>query len=371
MKLQGAYVGVVRSNQDPQKLGRVKVGISAIYGSGGALGALGTDDIPWAIPAALPAGGTIASGGVDWLPEPGDQVLVFFLDGEPEKPVWLWLMQTLNQAGSFPVHNYDQGKPNRGALTRYGHSLEINSGSIIESTKNGYQITLLDGTSSTGKIQIATPSNQYFEFDDTTNGATLNVNEDFYLMAGSDYTAMSAGLYFTTTSRSMSFKSSDQWETTAATSASLTSGTDMTLNAGTDMTFSAGTDMNLTSTASLTASGVDVSIDASGDLALSSGGACSMSGISFNAAVGVTLSLTCGTVMQMGFTNLLLGTQADEPFVLGNQLVTLFNMLTVWLDSHTHSNGNNGQPTGVPIDPSSSVTSSQLGSILSDSIMGQ
>src|SRR3954470_6030472 len=99
MDLQGCFIGIVEKVDDPEKLGRVKVRVPHAYGIFGTeVGAVPLDDLPWALPAGLPAGGSSASGGASWLPEPGDQVVVQFLDHEPEKPIWSWLMQTRSQS---------------------------------------------------------------------------------------------------------------------------------------------------------------------------------------------------------------------------------------------------------------------------------
>ena len=80
--LFGTYLGFVEEVRDPDKLGRIKARVPSAYGfSSGPGGSIGTEDIPWAIPAGLAAGGSDASGGISWLPEPGDQVFVRFLDG--------------------------------------------------------------------------------------------------------------------------------------------------------------------------------------------------------------------------------------------------------------------------------------------------
>src|SRR3546814_1473831 len=99
MNLLGTYGGIVEKVNDPEKLGRVKVRVPHVYGAtGGGTGFIGTNDIPWALPAGMPAGGSSNSGGFSHLPEPGDHVWVRFLDGQPEKPIREWGMQTITDA---------------------------------------------------------------------------------------------------------------------------------------------------------------------------------------------------------------------------------------------------------------------------------
>lgn len=140
-------MGLVEEVRDPEKLGRIKVRVPAVFGTGSNIG---VDELPWAIPFGLPAGGSSASGGMDWLPGVGDQAVVQFLDGDPEKPIWTWSMQTKPQQKNFPVHSYDTaGKPMRVGITRYGHTIELAETTIIITTRKGNAIVIddaLDGS---------------------------------------------------------------------------------------------------------------------------------------------------------------------------------------------------------------------------------
>jgi hypothetical protein len=114
-ELFGTYGGIVENVKDPEKLGRVKVRVPHIYGaSGSSTGYIGTNNIPWALPAGMPAGGSPASGGFSHLPDVGDHVWVRFLDGEPEKPIWEWGMQTINDAKGLKLHQYNETGERRG-----------------------------------------------------------------------------------------------------------------------------------------------------------------------------------------------------------------------------------------------------------------
>ncbi len=202
----GIYIGYVEKVNDPEKLGRVKARVPLVYGTkGGTIGAVPMDDIPWAIPHGMPAGGSPLSGGMSWLPEVGDQVVVQFLDGEPEKPVWSWCMQTKPQAEKFELHAYADdagktGKPERAALTRYGHTVEWNAGSLIMTTSSGYRMVLLSGIpgANVGSITIATPMGQHQEFDDATLGASMLVTANMFMNIGSKLTTMARAVRFET-----------------------------------------------------------------------------------------------------------------------------------------------------------------------------
>ena len=173
------YAGVVESNQDPLELGRLKVRVPHVFGTSvSGAGYIGVNDLPWAMPVGMPAGGSEASGGFSLLPAIGDKVMVRFLDGEPEKPIWEWGMQTLKDAAALGIHQYDSGTPvgppNRTILTRYGHSLSITESGINLTTKEGYQL-LLKGSTDTSdpeKVYLQTPNGQSLVLNDMT-GSTL------------------------------------------------------------------------------------------------------------------------------------------------------------------------------------------------------
>jgi hypothetical protein len=220
MSLLGTYCGVVENVKDPEKLGRVKVRVPHVYGF------IGQNDIPWALPAGMPAGNSSNSGGFSHLPDVGDQVYVRFLDGEPEKPVWEWAMQTTQGAQALKLHQYQaQGKAvgpvKRAAWTRYGHTLELNSTGVIVTTSQGYNISLTDGDLGlpSGLITISTPKGAMLEIDDDSGDWTTYIIEDLFLNVGDTITALARALDFTITD-----------------SITVNVGTDVDLNAGGNVT---------------------------------------------------------------------------------------------------------------------------------------
>lgn len=340
MSLTGPYIGVVAANADPAKLGRVKVNVPHVYGiADTSAGPIGVSDLPWAIPAGLPAGGSASSGGVDWLPDPGDQVLVFFLDGEPEKPVWMWLMQTIDQAGNFKLHHYStplgSGTPDRAGMTRYGHTFEINSGSVLASTKQGYQLLMLDGDphAINGRITLQTPRANSLELDDQTNTATLNILQDCMFNIGFTWQSTFDDLDFE----------------------SLTG--DFLFNIGNDWIVDVLGNVNFTVEGDWTESVIgDKNIDVVGD---------------WNLTGAATFNLDAVDSINLVFAALNLGAAASEPYVLGNRWKQMMNVLLVWLAGHTHSNGNNGSPTGPPLTPPQPEMQPLLELSLSTVIKGQ
>jgi hypothetical protein len=333
----GPYVGVVESNKDPEKLGRVKVSVAHVYGvPDSELGGISVNDLPWAIPAGLPAGGSALSGGIDWLPEPGDQVLVFFLDGEPEKPVWMWMMQTIDQSKGYKIHNYGVGTPvgtpERAGLIRYGHTFEINSGSMFMSTKSGYQFSMLNGNPLllNGQIKISTPRGQMWELDDQNQLLTIYVIGDCQQISGGQWRSVSSSIDFVTTignidlvcGQSVTEKIALNRTTAALGKGEETYGTTYDLTAGLSATITSGQVMRL------------------------------------NAATNFAIA---SPFMRFG-------AEATEPAVLGERLVQLWNVFLLWAAGHTHSNGNDGSPTGPPIISPQREVSGLLSSILSKTI---
>ena len=318
------YAGIVESNKDPLKLGRVKARVPHVFGSDATgSGYIGTNDLPWALPAGLPAGGSSASGGFSQLPEPGDKVWVRFLDGEPEKPIWEWGMQSIDDRDNLTLNRYGVGvpvgSPDRAFWTRYSHAIEINAGSIIVTTSQGYRIVWTDASevgAGDGKLTAATANGNMIELDDATNTLTVLVNEDVQYNIGSGVSGLS---------------NSYTWETMSQ-----------------DYTLTVGRTYSLT-----TVNGIDITTAA--DISIDSLG---------NTDITTTGNFT------LGFSTLKLGLAAVQPVVLGTALTTLLNSLLLWADTHTHI-GNLGSPTSPPVVPSSATVQPLLPAILSTTVTVQ
>jgi hypothetical protein len=306
--LLGTYCGIAENVNDPLKLGRVKVRVPHVYGASAAGGGvIGANDLPWAMPAGMPAGGSAESGGFSHLPNVGDHLYVRFLDGEPEKPIWEWGMQTQPDAKALPLHQYDAnsktvGKPKRAGWTRYGHTVELNSDGIIVTTSQGYRATLTDGDPTgepSGIIQIVSALGNMLEIDDSGGSWTAFAVEDLYLNVGDTITLQARALDFT-----------------LADSASVNIGT--TLDA-----IALG----------------NVTVETLAELRLRF----------------ITMKMGLGT----------------EPFVRGAQLVTFLESLLTYLSTHTHGNGNNGSPTTPPIIPPVGVVQPEPTTLISETIFGE
>ncbi|SRR6266851_6452229 len=71
----GVCRGIVTSNADPEQMGRVQVKVPGI---------LAIPDALWAVRCSPLAGKT---SGTYFMPEPGDEVLVAFEQGDPRQPI--------------------------------------------------------------------------------------------------------------------------------------------------------------------------------------------------------------------------------------------------------------------------------------------
>ena len=119
------YRGSVLDNNDPKKLGRIKVSVPQIYG--------GQNYDYWAYPKAI--------GGKGWgvlaLPKIGDPVYVEFEQGDVRRPLWSfswWLENEGIESNDYPndfiIH------------TTHKHRLEFNSKEVKLTHSNGVEIVL-------------------------------------------------------------------------------------------------------------------------------------------------------------------------------------------------------------------------------------
>jgi uncharacterized protein involved in type VI secretion and phage assembly len=108
-KIFGVVVGVVTNNQDPEKMGRVKVRFPWLNE---------TDESHWARVATLMAG---KDRGTWFLPEVDDEVLVAFGHGDVRFP---YVVGALWNGVDTPPRDNDDGKNNeRVVKSRLGHEL--------------------------------------------------------------------------------------------------------------------------------------------------------------------------------------------------------------------------------------------------------
>jgi uncharacterized protein involved in type VI secretion and phage assembly len=165
-KIYGVVVGIVTNNQDPDKLGRVKLRFPWLDDD---------DESHWARVATLMAG---KSRGSFFLPEVDDEVLVAFEHGDVQFP---YVVGALWNGTDTPAHTNDDGKNNlRVFKSRSGHELIFNDDSEAKKeqveihTNAGHQI-LLDDSAGQEQISIKdkTGSNS-IKIDSAQNAITIS-----------------------------------------------------------------------------------------------------------------------------------------------------------------------------------------------------
>jgi hypothetical protein len=108
-RFPGVYSGQVEDVNDPQKVGRIRVSIPAIFASSSP------ESWVWARPC-LPY-------GLFFMPNVKDQVWLAFENGNPRNPVWLG---TWYAAGTVPPEAVKSPPLNRVIRTSTGNMVEIN-----------------------------------------------------------------------------------------------------------------------------------------------------------------------------------------------------------------------------------------------------
>lgn len=328
MNLAFTYAGTVEANTDPLKLGRLKVRVPHVYGSDTSSGYVGTNDLPWALPAGMPAGGSAASGGFSQLPERGDKVFVRFLDGEPEKPIWEWGMQSVTDRDALKLHEYGSGvpvgAPDRAILSRYGNSLEIKESAVTLTTKQGYQVRLENSTGETGgSAALQTPAGQRITLNDLTKTMVLQ---------GLDTAVMSAGHVILNAASDAMIKAAGSLSMLVGGTLVTIQSNSVVLCTGTGATLIVDTDGNITM---LSAGGASVSMEGAKIQLASANGT----------AFTVEDSKMSITTPQLGInaSAVAVGVDAKWPAVM------MTSKLLQWILTHTHTNGNDGSPTGPAI----------------------
>jgi uncharacterized protein involved in type VI secretion and phage assembly len=158
-RMYGVVVGVVTNNQDPEKMGRVKLRFPWLNQ---------TDESNWARVATMMAG---QDRGTWFLPEVGDEVLVAFEHGDVQFPYVIGALW--NGVDTPPRDNADGKNSERVIKSRSGHELifgdEDGKEKVEIKTKAGHQL-LLDDTSGSEKITIVDKSgNNKIELDTAAN----------------------------------------------------------------------------------------------------------------------------------------------------------------------------------------------------------
>ena len=136
---ESIYRGVVLDNNDPKKIGRIKVNVLGIYKD------IPTADLPWCVPLQPPGFGAGSGFGMFVVPKVGSMVFVMFEAGDVYQPIYI---------GAAPdgVHGLPAER-----TTSYPERLVLR-------TPKGVVIYIDDKTS---EIKISQPSGSYIQMDPT------------------------------------------------------------------------------------------------------------------------------------------------------------------------------------------------------------
>lgn len=148
----GFYRGVVLDNNDPSKLGRIKVNIHGVFDG------IDSEYLPWSVPA-IPIGSGAGIGyGNSSIPEVGSYVFCFFESNDLYQPVYF-------AEAPDGVH----GLPDE-RKTNYPYRK-------VFKTKNEIVIIIDD---SSKEIYVNHPSGSFLKIDGSGNitisGTTVNIN---------------------------------------------------------------------------------------------------------------------------------------------------------------------------------------------------
>ena len=161
-KIYGVVVGIVTNNQDPEKLGRVKVKYPWLSDS---------EESHWARMATLMAG---KDRGSFYLPEVDDEVLLAFEHGDVRFP---YVLGMLWNGKDTPRYDNSDGKNDKRVITsRGGHEFVFDDndqqGKVVIHTKKNHTITL-DDSSGSEKISIVDKGGNSIEIDSVQNAIAV------------------------------------------------------------------------------------------------------------------------------------------------------------------------------------------------------
>ncbi len=133
MALNGLYIGTVEDNNDPLKLGKLKVRVPSIYGN------IPTEDLPWSEPC-FPY--SYNDQGFFFIPEIGAFVTIMFLNNSSYRPIWMGAIHRTDE--NIPPQVAMENYPDRKVIkTETGYYLHDDTDDFIEvKHKNGSYILM-------------------------------------------------------------------------------------------------------------------------------------------------------------------------------------------------------------------------------------
>lgn len=171
-EIAGVRVGIVRDNEDPENLGRVKL------------------EFPWRDAADESYWARIATDmtgddyGTYYLPEVNDEVLVGFENGDIHYPIVIGSLWSGNRPP--PEDNADGDNDIRTIKTRSGHRIEFDDdeskGSVRVETNGGHEL-VLDDEAGDESVSIEDSSGNSIEMDSVNNAIKISANKELKLEA--------------------------------------------------------------------------------------------------------------------------------------------------------------------------------------------
>jgi len=134
----GKYRGIVRDNDDPENMGRVRAQVPEIYGE---------VDSPWALPSVPFAGN---GHGLVVLPEVDDGVWIEFEAGDISRPIWSgcwWARGEMPDPGGTETRVLVTSGGHKLILDDAGGKVQLLHADGAEITLTGSEITLKIGSS--------------------------------------------------------------------------------------------------------------------------------------------------------------------------------------------------------------------------------
>jgi uncharacterized protein involved in type VI secretion and phage assembly len=179
--VEGVAIGLVTNNQDPEKLGRVKVKYPWQEGP---------RESYWARIAVMAAG---KDRGTVWLPEVGDEVLLSFDKGSIEHP---FVIGSLWNGKDVPPEKNDDGNNDTKLIkTRSGHQVKFSDKAGEESieikTKGGH-VLLMDDKAGSAQVEIKDSSGQN-KITIKTTGNSITIESGLSLKIKSQSIDIEAG----------------------------------------------------------------------------------------------------------------------------------------------------------------------------------
>lgn len=157
MQFFGKYRAIVTKNNDPEKMGRIKVRCPKV---------LGEYESAWCTPCVPSA---FNDGGLFYVPNNGEVVWVEFEEGNPSKPIWVGSWWIPNRT---PLQNSNNVEEKVMFVSRNQHIIEVDdkNNTIIIKMKDGSRIKLGSGIEITAPTKTTIYGNVHMNNDLTVSG---------------------------------------------------------------------------------------------------------------------------------------------------------------------------------------------------------